>query len=235
MNDSAVGGHSGVPVTYRWLKQLFAWQGMKQAVHKYVQECGVCQQAKPDRTKLPGLLQPLQVPKHAWQVISMDFIEGLPKSAGYDCILVVVDTLSKYSHFLSLKHQFSAASIAKLFHNQVYRLHGMPLSIISDHDRVFTSKFWQELFRLANVRLNMSSAYHPQSDGQTKRVNQCLETFLRCFVHACPKSWSQWLSLAEFWFNTSTHSATGDLHLWSSTVMSPDTLVSLNLLSRCRS
>lgn len=122
---SAVGGHSGVPVTYKRLKQLFAWPGMKTAVHKFVQECLVCQQSKPDRSKLPGLLQPLPVLGMSWQTISMDFIEGLPKSGGCNCILVVVDTLSKYAHFLPLRHPFTAASVAKLFHNQVYRLHYM--------------------------------------------------------------------------------------------------------------
>lgn len=116
----------------------------------------------------------------------MDFIEGLPTSVGFNCILVVVDTFSKYDHFLPLKHPFTAASVAKLFHNQVYRLHGLPLSTVSDSDRVFTSNLLRELFLLTDVRLCMSSAYHPQSDGQTECVNQCLETFLRCFVHACP-------------------------------------------------
>ncbi|CAO2191183.1 unnamed protein product [Urochloa humidicola] len=206
---SALGGHSGVPVTYRCMKQLFAWQGMKKAVHNFVQSCVVCQQAKPDRSRLPGLLQPLPVPSGSWQVISMDFIEGLPQSGHFNCILVVVDVFSKYAHFLPLHHPFTAASVAKVFHNEVYRLHGMPTSIISDRDRVFTSKLWRELFRLADVSLNMSSAYHPQSDGQTERVNQCLETFLRCFVHACPSAWSKWISLAEFWYNNSPHSATG--------------------------
>jgi len=143
----------------------------------------------------------------------MDFVEDLPKSGGNDCVLVVVDLFSKYAHFLPLKHPFTTISVAKLFHHQVYRLHGLPASIVSDRDRVFTSKLWRELFCLADVQLSMSSAYHPQSDGQTERVNQCLETFLRCFIHACPSSWSQWISLTEFWYNTSEHSATGPLLL----------------------
>lgn len=93
--------------------------------------------------------------------------------------------------------------------DNVYRLHGMPSSIVSDRDRIFTSSLWKELFSLAKVELRMSSAYNPQSDGQMKRVNQCMETFLRCFTHSCPKKWSNWLSLAEFWYNTSLHSAMG--------------------------
>jgi transposase InsO family protein len=209
MHNSALGGHSGVPVTYRRIKQLFAWKGMKVAVQKFVQACRVCQQAKPDRSKCPGLLQPLPVAQGAWQLIIMDFVEGLPTSGGFNCILVVVDTFTKYAHFLGLKHPFTVASVAKLFMNQVYRLHGMPQTIVSDRDKIFVSKLWKELFRLADVSLNMNTAYHPQTDGQSERVNQCLETFLRCFVHTCPSSWSQWIALAEYWYNNCPHSATG--------------------------
>ena len=139
----------------------------------------------------------------------MDFIEGLPSSGGFNCILVVVDLFSKYSHFLALKHPFTTASVAQLFLSQVYKLHGLPQAIISDRDKIFTSNFWRELFKLAGVELRMSTAYHPQSDGQTERVNQCLETFLRCFTHACPRTWRQWLDQAEFWYNTNWHSALG--------------------------
>ena len=85
----------------------------------------------------------------------------------------------------------------------------MPLAMISDRDKIFTSQLWQELFSLAGVKLQMSTAYHPQTDGQTERVNQCMETFLRCFVHACPHRWFHWIHLAEFWYNTSWHSSLG--------------------------
>ena len=109
------GGHSGIPVTYRHIKQLFAWTGLKSTVQEFVRSCLTCQQAKPDRSRFPGLLQPLPVPDRAWQVISMDFIEGLPLSGGFNYILVVVDTFSKYAHFLGLKHPFTAAGEDKLF------------------------------------------------------------------------------------------------------------------------
>jgi transposase InsO family protein len=198
MRNSTLGGHSGVPVTCRRLKQLFAWKGMKADVQKFVQAFLVCQQAKPDRSKCLGLLQPLPVAQGAWQLITMDFVEGLPTSGGFNCILVVVDTFTKYAHFPGLKHPFTAASVAKLFMNQVYRLHGTPQTIVSDRDKIFVSKLWKVLFRLADVSLNMSTAYHPHTDGQSERVNQCLETFLRCFVHTCPSSWSQWIALAKY-------------------------------------
>jgi len=139
----------------------------------------------------------------------MDFVEGLPNSGGMNAILVVVDRFTKYSHFLPLRHPFSAQSVAKLFLNQIYKLHGLPKSIVSDRDSVFCSRFWKELFCLADVQLQMNSSYHPQSDGQTERVNQCMEIFLRCFVHACPSQWIHWLALAEYWYNTSFHSSLG--------------------------
>jgi hypothetical protein len=126
----------------------------------------------------------------------LDFIEGLPKSAGSNCILVVVDKFSKYAHFLPLSHPFTAFQVALLYMNNVFKLHGMPTAMVLDRDKVFTSNIWQELFKLLGTDLKMSSAYHPQTDGQTERVNQCLETYLRCFVNACPTKWSNWLALA---------------------------------------
>jgi hypothetical protein len=139
MHSSAVGGHSGIPVTYRRLKQFFAWSNMKSSVQKFVHACITCQQAKPDRSRLPGLLQPLPVLDRAWKVITMDFVEGLPLSGGLNCILVVVDTFSKYAHFMGLKHSFTTAGIAKIFLFQIYKLHGMPSAIVSDRDHIFTS------------------------------------------------------------------------------------------------
>lgn len=142
-------------------------------------------------------------------MVTLDFIEGLPKSNSYNCILVVVDKFSKYAHFLSLSHPFTALQVATLYMNNLFKLHGLPEAMVFDRDKVFTSHIWQELFRLLGIDLRMSSAYHPQTDGQTERVNQCLETYLRCFLHACPTRWSYWLSLAEYWYNTSFHSSLG--------------------------
>jgi hypothetical protein len=139
----------------------------------------------------------------------MDFIEGLPRSERYNCILVVVDRFSKFAHFIPLTHHFSAATVAIAFMDHVYKLHGAPEQIISDHDKIFNSQFWKQLFTLTGTTLSMSSSYHPETDGQTECVNQCVEGYLRCFAHACPMKWIQWLTLAEFWYNTSLHSALG--------------------------
>jgi hypothetical protein len=131
LHSTPLGGHSGIPVTLRRLKQLFFWKGMAKSVQEYVRNCTVCQQAKPDRSRYPGLLQPLPVPAAAWQVISMDFIEGLPRSGRFNCILVVVDKFSRYAHFIPLAHPFSAADVAMDFMDNVVKLHSMPEQIIS--------------------------------------------------------------------------------------------------------
>lgn len=182
LHCSPVGGHSGVPVTLSRLKQYFAWTRMKTMVHSFVSSCQICQQAKPDRAKYPGLLQPLPVPYGAWQTITMDFVEGLPKSGSYDTILVIVDKFSKYSHFIHLAHPFTAASVARLFMTNVYKLHGMPVAIVSDRDRVFTSQLWQELFKLAGVRLLMSTSYHPQRPRPTAKLNASISAWKLFFI-----------------------------------------------------
>lgn len=138
----------------------------------------------------------------------MDFIEGLAKSRGKDTIMVVVDRYSKYAHFLTLAHHFTAVKLASLFLDRVYKLHGLPSSIVSDKDKVFLSIFWKELFNLLQTKLVYSSTYHPQTDGQTERVNRCLENYLRCMTSHKPVEWSKWISLAEFWYNSNYHSAT---------------------------
>ena len=208
-HSSPVGGHSGILSTYHRVKQLFCWQGLKEAVENFVKQCATCQQDKHELCKKPGLLQPLPVPDSPWQEISMDFIEGVPKSEGYIAILVVVDRFTKVSHFLPLKHPLTAASVAKVFLNNIVRLHGLPLAIVSDRDKIFTSSFWKELFRVWGTELQMSIAYHLQTDGQTEQVHQCLEMYLHCAVHDSPKKWAAWLPQAEFWYNTSYHSSLG--------------------------
>ena len=112
----------------------------------------------------------------------MDFIVGLPKAGNKAVIIVVVDQLSKYAHLCSLQQQFTLVTITQLLLDQIFKLHGMPTSIVFDGDPTFTSKFWQELFKIQGTQLKMSTSYHPQTDGQTEAVNKCLETYLRCFA-----------------------------------------------------
>jgi hypothetical protein len=138
----------------------------------------------------------------------MDFIVGLPKSGNKSVIMVVVDRLSKYAHFCALQHPFTTTTVAQLFMDNIFKLHGMPNSIVSDRDPTFTNNFWQELFKLQGTQLHLNTAYHPQTDGQTEVVNKCLETYLRCFSSERKNQWAQWLPLAEWWYNTSYHTTT---------------------------
>lgn len=162
LHDSAIGGHSGTQATYQRVKKVFYWRGLKADVVQFVQQCATCQKAKSERTHPAGLLQPLPVSQGVWEDMTMDFIEGLPKSDGFDTILVVVDRFSKYSHFFPLKHHFTAKGVAQVFLDSVVKLHGVPKTLVSDRDKVFTSSFWKNLFQLMEVKLLMSTAYHPQ-------------------------------------------------------------------------
>lgn len=119
----------------------------------------------------------------------------------------LVDRYTKYAHFLPLKHPFSALQVVDSYLSRVASLYGMPKSIVSDRDKIFTSHFWQNMFKRFAIPLNLTTAYHPQSDGQTERVNQCLEMYLCCAIASTPTKWSTWLPLAQYWYNTSFHSA----------------------------
>lgn len=207
-HNTPIGGHSGTLCTFKRLAQQFYWPSMQKTIKEYVAACDICQRAKYESLSPAGLLQPLPIPDQVWADISMDFIDGLPRSDNHTSIMVV-DRLSKSAHMIPLAHPYTAKSVASKFVDNIVKLHGIPNSIVSDRDPFFVSSFWQELWRLSGTRLRMSSSYHPKTDGQTEVVNRCLEQYLRCFVHQRPKQWSSLLPWAEYWYNTTYHASTG--------------------------
>lgn len=156
-------GHSGMHATKKRIASLVYWKGLTTDVKKCIRECLVCQRCKSETVASPRLLHPLPVPNRAWSIISLDFIEGLPNSNRKNSILVVVDHLTKYGHFLAQSHPYTTKEVTYEYLNN--KLHGMPNSIISDRDRIFVSNFWQKSFRQAVIKLLFSTAYHPQTDG----------------------------------------------------------------------
>ena len=204
---SNIGGHEGVLKTFKRMSREVYWPGMRSDINEFIKACEICQRNKYSTLSPVGLLSPLPIPLQVWSDISLDFVEGLPISKGYDVILVVVDRLTKYAHFVPLKHPFTAKTVADVFVKEIIKVHGFPETMVSDHDKVFLSHFWGSLFASQGTVLHKSTAYHPQTDGQTEVVNRCLEAYLRCFAGRKPTAWSQWLPWAEYWYNTSHHSS----------------------------
>jgi hypothetical protein len=196
--------HPGSTKMYQDLKQHYWWTKMKIKIARYVARCDTCRRVKAIHLKTVGPLQSLPIPTWKWEDISMDFIVGLPRTAkGYDSIWVIVDRLTKIAHFLPVKTVHPVAVYAQLYIARILSLHGVPKTIVSDRGPQFVSKFWEELHKSLGTKLLHSSAYHPQTSGQTERVNQILEDMLRACVLDFSQKWDECLPLAEFSYNNS--------------------------------
>ncbi|GJZ50457.1 putative nucleotidyltransferase, ribonuclease H [Tanacetum coccineum] len=200
--------HPGSTKMYRDLKQYFWWNGMKQDVATFVSKCMTCQQVKIEHQRASGLLQPLEIPMWKWDEISMDFVTGLPTTQKrHDAIWVVVDRLTKSAHFLPIRKNYGISKLAEIFRQEIVRLHGTPTSIVSDRDPKFTSRFWKGLQKAWGTRLKFSTAFHPQTDGQSERTIQTLEDMLRACALEWTGSWDEYLCLVEFAYNNSWHAS----------------------------
>src|ERR671932_1712412 len=206
-HNSKFAGHFGQDKTYEMIKRNFWFPGLEAFVRKYVSSCDICQRNKSRRHKPYKELQGLKVPYTLWSHISMDFIIELPKVKGYSIIWVVVDRFSKMAHFIPLKTT-QAKELADAFIQYIWKYHGLPISIVSDRDLTFTSRFCMALMRALEVDLSLSTAYHLKTDGQTEIVNQMLEQYLRCFVNYLQDKWIDLLHFAEFAYNNAEHSST---------------------------
>jgi transposase InsO family protein len=196
--------HPGSTKMYQDLKQNFWWSNMKLDIAKSVAECNTCHRMKASHLKSAGVLQPLSIPMWMWDDIGMDFIVGLPLTARKkDSIRVIVDRLTKTAHFFVVHTTYSVQQYAELYMDQIVCLHGIPKTIISDRGTQFVARFWEQLHECLGTKLIRSSSYHPQTDGQTERINQILEDMLRASILHFDKSWEKCLSLAEFSYNNS--------------------------------
>jgi hypothetical protein len=182
-HNSAYSIHPSTTKMYLDLKERYWWNGMKGDIARFISHCDVCSRIKAEHHKPSGLLQPLPIPVWKWDEVSMDFIVGLPRTTnGHDSIWVIVYRLTKVAHFISVRTTYGGDKLAKLYINCIVRLHGVPKRIVSDRGTQFTSRFWKKLHEALGTKLDFSSAYHPQTDGQTERINQILEDMLRACV-----------------------------------------------------
>ncbi|GJU30155.1 putative reverse transcriptase domain-containing protein [Tanacetum coccineum] len=200
--------HPGSDKMYHDLKKLYWWPNMKAIIAEYVSKCLTCSRVKAECQKPSGLLVQPEIPMWKWERITMDFVTKLPKtSTGHDAIWVIVDRLTKSAHFIPIRATDSMETLTRLYIKEIVSRHGVPISIISDRDSHFTSRFWQSLQNALGTQLDMSTTYHPETDGQSERTIQTLEDMLRACVIDFGKGWDKHLPLVEFSYNNSYHAS----------------------------
>ncbi|GJS64780.1 putative reverse transcriptase domain-containing protein [Tanacetum coccineum] len=193
---------------YHDLKKLYWWPNMKAIIAEYVGKCLTCSRVKAECQKPSGLLVQPEIPMWKWERITMDFVTKLPKTTiGHDTIWVIVDRLTKSAHFIPTRATDSMETLTRLYIKEIVSRHGVPISIISDRDSHFTSRFWQSLQNALGTQLDMSTTYHPETDGQSERTIQTLEDMLRACVIDFGKGWDKHLPLIEFSYNNSYHAS----------------------------
>ncbi|KAL0555993.1 hypothetical protein IC582_004496 [Cucumis melo] len=208
--SSAYAMHPSSTKMYRTLKKHYWWPGMKREITEYVAKCLIYQQVKPESQRPARLLNPLLVPEWKWEHVTMDFLFGLPRtSSGFDGIWVIVDRLMKTARFLPVKVTFTLDKLAKLYVDKIVSAYRAPVSIVSDQDSRFTSKFWPSLQQALGTKLHFNTAFNLQTDGQSERTIQTLEDMLRACVLQFKGNWDAHLPLMEFAYNNSFHSSNG--------------------------
>jgi hypothetical protein len=207
-HDSKAAGHPGRAKTLELVSRQYYWPHQRQYVTRYVDHCDTCKRIKPIKHAPFGLLKPLQPPSRPWDSISMDFITGLPESEGYNTLWVIVDRLTKMAHFVPCLDTMKPEELAECFIMHVLRPHGLPRSIISDRGALFASKFWTHIMEAFGTTRNLSTAFHPETDGQTERVNAILEQYLRAYCNYQQDDWKALLPIAEFCYNNTQSETT---------------------------
>jgi len=208
LRDIHNNGHVGTGKMIELVRRLYYWPRMRLSISDYVRGCKTCQQNKSRTHKEYGRLRTLELPTRRWGDINIDFIVALPRSrGGFDSIMVVIDRLSKRAHFIPTKTTATAEYTAQLFYENVWKLHGLPLKIISDRDKLFTSDFWRSLMKVLGSKLAMTTPFHPQTDGLVERTNLTLKEMLRSFTENGGLDWEKYLPAAEFVYNNTYNSS----------------------------
>lgn len=206
VHNLPLSGHPGREKTLKLLSRKFYWSKMYEDAKFYVKHCDICQRNKRMYGKSHGMLLPLPIPDNTWESISMDFVVKLPLTPNnHDTILVIVDRLSKMTHLIPCNERITAVDLAQLFVDNIVKLHGIPTQIITDRGSLFMSNFWSHFTKILQIKRSLSTAYHPQTDGQTERVNQIMEDMLRHYVRSDQTNWDKLLGLVEFAINNSYH------------------------------
>ncbi|KAL0407295.1 UNVERIFIED_CONTAM: Transposon Ty3-I Gag-Pol polyprotein [Sesamum latifolium] len=196
---SRLSVHPGSTKMYRDLKENFWWNGMKRDIAEYISKFITCQKLKAEHQKLGGWLQPLEIPEWKWEHVTMDFVLGLPRTRlGLDAIWLVVDCLTKSAHFSPIRTTYTLEKLAGVYIDNIVRLHGIPISIVSDRDPRFPSRFWRSFQQALGKSIQLSTTYHPQTNGQSERTIQTLEDMLRACVLDFKGGWNDYLTLVEF-------------------------------------
>ena len=209
VHDDSSAGHPGVSRTMLAFNERFYMRKSTPLIKRYVQSCQVCQRTKPRNEKDPGLLTSLDIPASRWTDISVDFVGPLPKSDGKDGIMVVVDRLTKRAHFVPTTIRASSKEIGQLLKDHIFKLHGLPRSILSDRDTRFTSEYWQKLMKDLDVNVQMTTAYHQRANGLAERTIRSLKQYLGSYLNATSTNWTNYLSVAEFSYNSVYNSSVG--------------------------
>ena len=207
-HDMSVGEHGGQWKTTELVTRNFWWLGISREVKQYMEGCDMCQRNKNCMQAPTGKLMLNSIPEKPWSHISADFITKLPLAQGYDSILVVVDRLTKMAHFIPTTEKTTAGGLARLFRDNVWKLHGLPESIILDRGLQFTAEMMRELNTMLGINSKLSMAFHPQTDGQTERMNQELEQYLQMFIDHHQEQWPEWLGTTEFAYNNKVQTST---------------------------
>ena len=221
-HDHPLAGHFGQNKTMELIRREYVWPNMRAFVKDYVNSCATCKRSKAPRHKPYGLLKQLPIPIRPWSSISMDFIEHLPPSSGYTSILVIVERLTKQGIFIPTHDTITSAQLAELFVIYVFSKHGVPSDCTSDRGPEFVSHFFRSLGKALDMNLHFTSGYHPEGDGQTERVNQTLEQYLRCYCNYQQDNWSSLLPLAEFAYNNAPNETTGTSPFFANKGYHPD-------------